>query len=114
MSGDSNELVFESFGFLELCLPFGTRFVLELLQVTAFGDVAVNLQDRCRVASLVTHQYLAAFDDHLSPIAATMNQLTLPLSLLLKVHIEVLTWLRKARLEQGVCYLTSCLLFCPS
>src|SRR5215469_15828627 len=106
MSGDSDELIFESFCFLELCLPFGKHFVLDLLQTTAFGDITVNLQDSCSVASLIAHQYLAAFDDHLPPIAVTMDQLTLPLSLLLKMHIKVLTWLRKACLEQGVCYLT--------
>src|SRR2546429_572120 len=93
---------------------FSMYDVLGLLQVTALGDIPVDLQNSGGLPLFITDQHLAAFHDHTAPVASCMGEFPFPLPFVFEVRIDIGAATGKARLEQTMGDAALRLLYCPA
>src|SRR5213080_2896182 len=73
-----------------------------LLQSATLGDISINLQNSRGVSGGIAYQSLAALDENGGTILAGMDEFSLPMSILVEVHIDISTTNGKVGVEQAM------------
>src|SRR5437764_1124768 len=85
-----------------------------LLELTAPGDIPVDLQNSGGISLFIAHQRPAAFHDHDAAIPAGMHEFPFPLTLALDPRLDDGEVEGKTRLEQDMADAALRLLCCPA